>query len=182
MLLVQKPRGTASAAHLPVAMKAWVPSPIPGSTTSRQDVFLDILFGVDGTTASYHALQRAIGVARGCNSRPTLISFTSPPRGIFAFAGVSVGRIAIELGRNRQRVLSQAVEAVAEGVIVHTILQSSQPGPEICKEWRAIPTTWSSSVHGTEADPRNRRPRSVNPHIRYLAKVPILPTSSDGTL
>jgi nucleotide-binding universal stress UspA family protein len=97
-------------------------------------VFLNILVAVDGSPSAQRALERAIELARAGNARLTAITVAPPLASYVTFAGVTRERMQAELEKWARNTLEEAVRAVPNDVLVHTVQRSGHAGTEIVDE------------------------------------------------
>ena len=137
-------------------------------------MFLNVLVAVDGSRSSKLALERAIDLARAMNSKLTLITVAPPLSHYVTLAGVSSDRMREELDRWADVILHQALAAVPDDVIAHTVRAAGQAGPEIVREIER--GGYDLVVLGTRGRGRAQEGLlgSVNAYLHFHSHVPLL--------
>ncbi len=137
-------------------------------------MFLNILVGLDASASARRALEHAADLARGSNAKLTLITVAPPTSTYVTLAGVSVDTMTAELDKWANDVLQEALRALPEDVIAHTVQARGQPGPEILEELNR--GGYDLIVLGSRGRGRAQEGLlgSVNGYIHFHAKVPLL--------
>lgn len=147
--------------------------------SSDAAVFLNILTAVDGSSSSCRALEQAIEIARAMNSKLTLITVAPPPSPYVARAGVSSETMRNELDNWAERILAEALAAIPDDVIAHTVRRSGHAGPEI--EMELERGHYDLVVLGSRGRGRAREGLlgSVNGYLHFHSHVPLLSVPDD---
>ena len=137
-------------------------------------MFLNILVGIDGSSASRRALEFAIELARVGNARLTLITVAPPPSSYVTLAGVSPETMQREIDKWAQRMLAEAAATVPDEVIAHRVERRGHAGPEIIKELRR--GGYDLVVLGSRGRGRAQENLfgSVNAYVHFHASTPLL--------
>jgi nucleotide-binding universal stress UspA family protein len=142
-------------------------------------VFLNILAAVDGSPSSSRALEHAIDIARAMNSMLTVITVAPSSSRYIAVSGVSNDAMREELDEWARGVLADAVDAVPDDVIAHTIQRSGRAGQEIAAELER--GHYDLLVLGSRGRGRAQEGLlgSVNGYLHFHSRVPLLSVPDD---
>jgi nucleotide-binding universal stress UspA family protein len=137
-------------------------------------MFLNILVGLDASASARRALEHAVDLARTGNSKLTLITVAPPTSTYVTLAGVGVDTMTEELDKWAKDVLDEALRAIPDDVLAHTLQRRGHPGPEILKELNR--GGYDLIVLGSRGRGRAQEGLlgSVNGYIHFHAKVPLL--------
>jgi nucleotide-binding universal stress UspA family protein len=100
-------------------------------------MFHSILVAVDGSPASWSALEEAIEIARRDGARLTLISVAAPPRWVIAGPYVVPIASQADLDRQAEEILERAEALVPEGIPVSTVVRHGPAASAIVGRIRA---------------------------------------------
>lgn len=137
-------------------------------------MFLNILVGLDASASARRALEHAVDLARGSNAKLTLITVAPPTSTYVTLAGVSVDTMTEELDKWANDVLEEALRAIPDDVIAHTVQARGHPGPSIIEELNR--GGYDLIVLGSRGRGRAQEGLlgSVNGYVHFHAKVPLL--------
>jgi nucleotide-binding universal stress UspA family protein len=142
-------------------------------------VFLNILAAVDASPSSRRALEHAIDIARAMNSMLTVITVVPPPSPYTAIGGVSVETMREELDDWARGILAEALAAVPDDVIAHTVQRSGHAAQEIAAELER--GHYDLVVLGSRGRGRAQEGLlgSVNGYLHFHSRVPLLSVPDD---
>ena len=162
-------RSPATGARLQRSSEAAIPV-----TKEVTPIFLNILVAVDSSAPSRRALEHAIDLARAQNSKLTLITVAPPVSPYVTLAGISSETMQEELDRAAARILADAAAIVPDDVIAHSVQRSGHAGPEIVKELER--GNYDLIILGSRGRGRTQEGLlgSVNGHVHFHSRVPIL--------
>jgi nucleotide-binding universal stress UspA family protein len=143
-------------------------------------MFLNILVGIDGSSSSRRAVEYAIELARMGNAKLTLMAVAPPVSSYAALARISPETMRVELDKWAGSILDEAVRAVPDDVIAHTIQSSGHAGPELLKELKR--GGYDLIVLGSRGRGRAQEGLlgSVNGYLHFHAHVPLLSVPDEG--
>jgi nucleotide-binding universal stress UspA family protein len=144
-----------------------------------EDAYRSILVAVDGSDHAQEALERAIGIACGCDAWLTLLHVIEPPHAPPLGPQYVVPLLTRESEEEAEAMLERAAARVPEGIRVHTILRRGQAAEEILR--RAAAAGHDLVVIGT----RGRGPLrslllgSVSRPVLHRCEVPVVVVHAD---
>jgi nucleotide-binding universal stress UspA family protein len=148
--------------------------------SDNEQMFLNILVGLDASATARRALEHAVDLARSGNAKLTLMTVAPPVSTYVTLGGMSVDTMAAELDKWASGVLDSAMRTVPDDVIAHTVQGRGHPGPEIVKELNR--GGYDLIVLGSRGRGRAQEGLlgSVNGYVHFHAKVPLLSVPPDA--
>jgi nucleotide-binding universal stress UspA family protein len=145
------------------------------------ELFSNILVGLDGSSSSERALKHAIDLANAGNAKLTLITVAPPPATYVTLGGVSIETMTAELDKWALNVLEKAARLVPEELNAGRVQARGDAGHQILNEVKR--GHYDLIVLGTRGRGRAQEGLlgSVNGYLHFHAHVPLLSVPDERT-